>query len=251
MAGEDDMIYFESEDEKWMMGDFDIDLDVDLGRPIDFEGEESAVNQDDSGFQDADSSGGVDPRKGPPSVPAPGASASAQRNGIVSVSGHNNPAQRLGGSNLANSTSTGVNPSRPANDINSNGNGNNGNGNKELNFPNVRSGGNGTSIGNGNNRGQPPNGSTGTGNGNGGKVNPSNSTSTVQSSGSGNSRPSAGGFSFPPGVVRVIFLSLSQFLGRKADETNRTLPAAGRDPCLSIIQPAITTIRTRTRISPG
>jgi hypothetical protein len=206
MAGEDDMVFFGSEDEKWMMGDFDMDLDVDLGRPIDFEGDESVINQGDSGFQDAHCSGTVDPRKGTPSVAGPAASASVQRDGIVSTSVHNgNAAQRLGGSNPADSTSTGVVDS-------------NSNGNKEVNFqplPNVRPGGNGTSIGNGNNR----NGSTGTrngngSNGNGGRTNLSNSTSTVQPSGSGNSRPSAGGFSFPPGVVRVIFLSSSPTASR-------------------------------------
>ena len=226
MAGEDDMSYFESEDERWMMGDFDIDLDVDLGRPIDFEGEESVANPDDSGFQSAD------PRKGTPSVPGPTTSASAQLNGTVSghnnninnaglnssTSGNGNSGQRFGGSNVANATSTGVaSLSRP-----SNGNGNHGNGNKESNFqplPNVRSGGNGTSNGNGGNRGQPVNSSTGNGNGNngnGGRSNLSNSTSNVQPSGSGNNRPSAGGFTFPPGVVSGI--SFLQFLGRQADE---------------------------------
>ena len=209
---EDDMAFFGSEDEKWMMGDFDIDLDVDLGRPINFGADESATNQDDSGFQDTNSSGNVDPRKGTPSVTGPAASASAPRNDTVSVSGHNNSlantglgpstngsttsAQRSGGFDLGNSTSMGVNPNG------------NGSGNKEVSFqplPNVRSGGNGTSIGNGNNRGQPLNGSNGSGNGNygsGGKPNASNST--VQPSGSGNTRPSAGGFSFPPGTVRAI-----------------------------------------------
>jgi len=220
MAGEDDMTFFESEDEKWMMGDFDIDLDVDLGRPIDFEADESVANQDDSGFLDADSSGNADTRKGTPSrVSGPAASASAQRNGTVSVSGHNNnkannsglgsstngnsnSAQRSGGSNPVGSTSTGVNP---------NGDGKNGNGNKEVRFqplPNVHPGGNGTSNGNGNNRGQLQNGSNGNGsngNGGGGRTNLSNSTSTVQPSGSGNGRPSAGGFSFPPSVVRCAF----------------------------------------------
>ena len=217
MAGED-MTFFESEDEKWMMGDFDIDLDVDLGRPIDFEADESAANRDDSGFLDADSSGNVDTRKGTPSGPV--SSVSAQRNPAVSVSGHNNnnvtnsglgsstngnnnSAQRSGGSNPVRPTSsTGVNP---------NGNDNNGSGNKEVSFqplPNVRPGGNGTSNGNGNNRGQPLNGSNGNGNngnGGGGRTNLSNSTSAVQPSGSGNGRPSAGGFSFPPGVVRCVF----------------------------------------------
>lgn len=170
MAGEDDMTFFDSEDEKWMMGDFDIELDVDLGRPIDFGADESAANQqDDSGFLDASSSGDVDPRKGTPAAPTP---APAQRNDNSSSLG---PAQRSGGSNLVTSTSTGVDP--------------NGNGNKEVSFqplPNVRSSGNGIS------------------NGNGGKVNPSNSTSTVRPSDSSNGKPSAGGFSFPPGVVRCI-----------------------------------------------
>lgn len=213
MAGEDEMAFFESEDEKWMMGDFDIDLDVDLGRPIDFEVDESVANQDDSGFLDANSSGTVDPRKRT-SVSGPGASGSAQRNGSVSgnnnvsnragfdssMNGNNNPAHRPGASNLVNSTSTGVNP--------------NGNGSKEVSFqplPNVRSSGNGTSNGNGNNRGQMPNGPNGNGggnNGNGGKTNLSNPTPAVQPSGSGNSRPSAGGFSFPSGVVCVVFLYL-------------------------------------------
>ena len=221
MAGEDDMAFFESEDERWMMGDFDIDLDVDLGRPIDFEGDGSVANPDDSGFQDANSSGNV------PSVQ--GSTTSVQRNGAVS--GHNNNAgnaglnsstngngnsgQRLGGSNLANPTSTGAtNPSRPPNGFNSNGNGNHGNGNKGSNLqslPNMCSGGNGTSIGNGNNRSQPlngSNGSTGTGNNeNGGRMNLSDSTSSVQPSGSGN-RPSAGGFTFPPGVVSLVSPSL-------------------------------------------
>ena len=198
------MSFFESEDEKWMMGDFDIDLDVDLGRPIDFEADESVTNQDDSGFLDGNSSGNVDPRKGTSGLVA---SASAQRSGTVSVpgnnnnlgnsglgsstNGNNNSARRSGGSNLINSTSTGAS---------SNGNNNNDNGNKEVSFqpgPNVRFGGNG----NGNNRGQPPNGSNG--NGNDGRPN-----STAQPSGSGNGRPSAGGFSFPPGIVRVIVFSL-------------------------------------------
>lgn len=193
MGGEDDVTFFESEDETWMMGDFDIDLDVDLGRPIDFEGDESVANQDESGFQNADSSGNVDPRKGTPSVSGPTPSASAQRNGAVSVSGHNNnvhntglnpptngntnSGQRLGGSNPANPTSTGL--------VNSNGNGNHGNGNKEPNFqplPNVRSGSNG----------------------NGGRTNLLNSTSNAQPS---SNRPSAGGFTFPPGIVSVILLS--------------------------------------------
>ena len=222
MAGEDDMTFFASEDEKWMMGDFDIDLDVDLGRPIDFEADESATNQDDSGFMDVNSSENLDARKGTPSVSGPVASASVQRNATASLSGHNNNsvngsglgsstngnnnfAQRSGGPNPVDSTSTGVNPR---------GNGNNGSGNKAVSFQplqNVRPGGNGTSNGNGNNRGQPPNGLNGNGNGNngngggGGRTNPSNSTSTVQPTGSGNGRPSAGGFSFPPGAVRYVF----------------------------------------------
>ena len=185
-AGEDDMSFFESEDDKWMMGDFDIDLDVDLGRPIDFEADESVTNQDDSGFLDAKFSGNVEPRKGT-------TSASAQRNDGVSVSGHNsNSVQRPGGSDSI--ALTGVNP--------------NGNGKKEVSFqplPNVRSSGNAPSNGNGNNRVQRPSGP----NGNGGRANLPNSTSTVQPSSSGNSRPSAGGFSFPPGTVRVAFCVLS------------------------------------------
>jgi len=215
MVGEDEFAFFGSEDEKWMMGDFD--LDVDLGRPIDFE-EGLAVNQDDSGFQDAKSSGNADPRKENQTVPGSNVSAPAQRTVTFSVpgrnnntdttglgsstNGDNNSAQRSGGFSLIDPASKGVvNPSRPANDLSSNGN--HGNGNKELNpqpLPNVRSGGNGTSIGNGNNRGQPLNGSTGNG-----RTNPSNSTSTIQPSGSGNNRPSAGGFTFSPGVVRVVF----------------------------------------------
>ena len=180
MAGEDDMVFFGSEDEKWMMGDFDMDLDVDLGRPIDFEGDESVINQDDSGFQDAHCSGTVDPRKGTPSVADPAASASVQRDGTVSTSVHNgNTVQRLGGPNPADSASAGVVDSNVVN---------------PRPLSNMHPGGNGTSIGN-------RNGS----NGNGGRTNLSNSTSTVQPSGSGNGRPSAGGFSFPPGVVRVFF----------------------------------------------
>ena len=179
MAGEDDMSFFESEDEKWMMGDFEIDLDIDLGRPIDFEADESATNQqEDSGFLDADAPGNVDPRKGTPS-------ASGQRKGAgsgpgsghdsnVNTDGNGGSAQRSAGSNLVNSTSVGANP--------------NGNGGKEVRFhplPNVHS------SGNGNNRGQPPHGSNGNGsNGSGGRT---------------SGRPSAGGFSFPPGVVRRIF----------------------------------------------
>ena len=217
MAGEDDFAFFGSEDEKWMMGDFD--LDVDLGRPIDFEGEGLATDQDDSGFQDAKSSGNAELLKGTSSGPGPNVSAPAQRtvtfsvpgrnnntdntNLGSSVNGDNNSAQRSGGFNLADPASKGVvNLSRPANDPDPNGN----HGNKELNpqsLPNVRSGGNGTSIGNGNNRGQPLNGSTG--NGNGGRTNLSSSTSNVQPSSSGNNRPSAGGFAFTPGIVRVYF----------------------------------------------
>ena len=188
MAGEDDMSFFESEDEKWMMGDFDIDLDVDLGRPIDFEADESATNQqDDSGFLDVDTSGNVGPRKGTPSASVPVTSASGQRNRVgsgssrdnnVNTDGNSGSAQRSGGSNPVNSTSVGVNP--------------NGNGGKEVRFhplPNVHP------SGNGNNRGQPPNGSGGNGsNGSGGRT---------------NGRPSAGGFSFPPaGVVRHISFSV-------------------------------------------
>jgi hypothetical protein len=202
MAGEDDMSFFESEDEKWMMGEFDLDLDVDLGRPIDFEAEESITNHDDSGFQEAKlSSGNLDPRKGTLYVSGPGASASGRQDGTVTVPGHisntglgsstngnDNSAQRSGGSNLGNPTSVGV--------ANPNGNGNNTNGKKEVSFqplPNVRF------SGNGNARGQPSHGSTG----NEGRTNSPNSTSSVQPSGSGNIRPSAGGFSFPPGVVRI------------------------------------------------
>jgi len=211
MAGEDDLAFFGYEDEKWMMGDFEIDLDVDMGRPIDFEGEGLTADQDDSGFQDGNSSGNADPQKGTPSVPGTTVSTYAQRTVAGSVpvrnnstnttglgsstNGDSNSAQRSGGFNLTDPTSKGVaNPSRPANDLN----GNHGNGNKELShqpLPNVRSGGNNTSIGNGNNRGQLLNGSTG--NGNGGRTNPP---------GSGNNRPSAGGFTFAPGVVRAIFL---------------------------------------------
>lgn len=188
MAGEDDMSFFASEDEKWMMGDFEIDLDIDLGRPIDFEADESATNQqDDSGFLDADTLGNVDPRKGTPSASGPVTSASGPRNRAGSGPGHDNnvntngnsgSAQRSGGPNPVNSASVGVNP--------------NGNGSKEVRFhplPNVHPGGNG------NNRVQPPNGSNGNGsNGSGGRTN--------------GGRPSAGGFSFPPpGVVRHIFFS--------------------------------------------
>jgi len=185
------MTFFESDDEKWMTGDFDLDLDVDLGRPIDFEADESVTNQDDSGFQDANSSGNAGQRKGTPSISGPAASASVQRSGAPPVPGHNNNVNNIrlgcstngnsvrgsGGSHLANSTSTGINPD---------GNGGNGNGNKGVSFqplPNVRS-----SV-----------------NGNGGKTNSSNSTSSVQPSGSGDGKPSPGGFSFPPGVVRVYF----------------------------------------------
>ena len=184
MAGEDDMSFFESEDEKWMMGDFEIDLDIDLGRPIDFEADESATNQhEDSGFLDADAPGNVDPRKETPSASGPVTSASDQRKragsgsghgGNVNTNGNSGSAQRSGGPNLVNSTPAGANP--------------NGNGSKEVRFhplPNVHSSGNGS------NRGQPPHGSNGNG-----------------SSGSGgrtSGRPSAGGFSFPPGVVRHIF----------------------------------------------
>lgn len=224
MAGVDDMAFFESEDDKWMMGDFDIDLDVDMGRPIDFEADESVTNQDDSGFQDANSnsSGNVDPRKATPSVSGPGASASAQRDGAAPVSGHSNagngglgfstnggsnPARGSGGSNPANTTSTGA--AKP-----------NGNGGKEVSFqlpPNPRL------NGNGNNRGQQFNGPIGTGTGNngnlGGRMGQSSSTSTVQHSSSTNSRPSAGGFSFPPGVVRVFFYAT---LERDANETDRS-----------------------------
>ena len=282
MAGEDDFAFFGSEDERWMMGDFD--LDVDLGRPIDFE-EGLAANQDDSGFQDAKSSGNADPQKGTSSVPGPNVSAPAQRTVTFSVpgrndntentnvgssaNGDNSSAQRSGGFNLGDPASKGVgNPNRPANDLNPNNN--HGNGNKELipqPLPNVR---NGTSIGNGNNRGQPLNGTTG--NGNGGRTNLSNPTANVQSSGSGNNRPSAGGFGFPPGVVRVIFLtSLSDLRGLTnrsplissaltasfrrdcRGETNRTLLEADRDPCLPTMPAAIIRIRTSilTRISLG
>jgi hypothetical protein len=197
MAGEDDISFFESEDERWMMGDFDLDLDVDLGRPIDFEADESITNHDDSGFQDANlSSGNLDPQKGTLSV-SDGTAAvpgHTSNTGLGSPkNGNDNSAQRSGGSNLGNPTSVGVaNPS---------GRGNNANGKKEVSFqplPNVRF------SGNGNARGQPSNGSTGNGNnGNGGRTNSPNSTSSVQPSGSGNIRPSAGGFSFPPSVVRI------------------------------------------------
>ena len=225
MAGEDDITFFESEDERWMMGDFDVDLEVDLGRPIDFEADESVTNHDDSGFQEANnSSGNMDPRKATSSVSGPGASGSGQRDGAVSVSGHNagdgntglgsstnrnsNSGQRPGGTTLAKPTSAGV--------VNPNANRNNGNGKKEVSFqplPNVRS------SGNGNNRGQPLNGPTGPGtgtgnrnanNGNGNRTNLSSSTSEVQPSGSGNSRPSAGGFTFPPGPVRTIPLAVDE-----------------------------------------
>ena len=274
MAGEDDF-GFGFEDEKWMMGEFD--LDVDLGRPIDFEGEGLATDQDDSGFQDAKSSGNADPRKETPSGPGLDVSAPAQRTVTFSVPGRNNDvgntglgasvngdnssAQRSGGFNLADPTSKGVvNPSRPANDLNPNGNHNNGN--KELNLRS--SGGNGTSIGNGNNRGQPLNGSIG--HGNGGRTNLSNPISNVQPSGSGNNRPSAGGFTFPPSIVRVI--SLSSLYAHKADEpnpldlfrpdrvvfcrhyrgeTNRTLLEADLDLCPPTMPPpAIIRITTRT-----
>jgi len=284
MAGEDDFAFFGSEDEKWMMGDFD--LDVDLGRPIDFEGEGLTTDQDDSGFQDAKSSGNADPQKGASSVPGPNVSASAQRTVTFSVpgrnnnadnsslgssvNGDNNSAQRSGGFNLADPASKGVvNPSRPANELNQNGN----HVNKETNqrpLANVRSGGNGTSIGNGNNRGQPLNGSTGSGNG--GRTNLPNSTSNVQPSGSGNNRPSAGGFTFPPGVVRVIFLSSLYahkanepialdllrpdhvaFCGHHCGETNRTVLEADRVLCLPTMPPARIRIRPPiiTRISLG
>lgn len=222
MIGDDDMAYFESEDDRWMLGDFEIDLDVDLGRPINFEGEESVANQDDSGFQDANCLTNVDPRKGDPPVLGP--VAPAQRSAAVSVpadnnnaglgpsaNGDSNPAQRSGGSNPANPTSKGVtNPNRPANDTNQNGNGNHGNSNSFQPLPNVRSGGNGTTFENGINRGHLVNGSTGTGNGNGngGRTNLSNSTSSAQTTGSGNNRPSAGGFTFAPGIVRVVLFSL-------------------------------------------
>ena len=243
MAGEDDMAFFESEDEKWMMGDFDIDLDVDLGRPIDFEADESATNQDDSGFMDANSSGNPDARKGTPSVPGPVASASAQRNAAASnrnnnvngpglgssTNGNNNLAQRSGASKPVDSTSTSVNPK---------GNGNNGGGNKAVSFQplsNVRPGGNGTSNGNGNNRGQPPNGPNGNGNGNGGggaRTSLPNPTSTVQPSGSGNGRPSAGGFSFPPGAVRRV---LDLYVRDRNDNQNQSGIGSKR-PAESMLQ---------------
>ena len=272
MAGEDDF-GFGSEDEKWMMGEFD--LDVDLGRPINFE-EGLTVDQDDSGFQDAKLSGNADSRKGASSVPGPNVPVPAQRTVTFSVpgrdndtdntalgsstNGDNNSAQRSGGFNLVDPASKGVaNTNRPANDLNPNGN--DGSSNKELNpqpIPNMRSSGNGNSIGNGNNRGQPLNGSTGNG-----RTNPSNSTSTVQSSGSGNNRPSAGGFTFSPGVVRVIFLS--SLYAHKANEpivlissaltalrscrhcrgeTNRTLLEAGRDLSLLTMAPSMIRITT-------
>lgn len=189
MAGEDDMTFFESEDDRWMMGDFDIDLDVDLGRPIDFEVD--VTNHDDSGFQDGEtSSGNVDPGKRTPpvsgSVSGLGRNESAGMNGLGSST---NRSGNSGGSNLVNSASAGI--------VNQNGNGNNDRGKKEVGFqplPNVRF------SGNGNDRGQPFNGSTG----NGGGATPSNTTSNAQPPGAGNSRPSAGGFSFPSGVVRDI-----------------------------------------------
>ena len=203
MVEEDDATFFESEDERWMMGDFDIDLDVDLGRPIEFEADESVTNHDDSGFQEANiSSGNGDPRRGIPTGSGPG--VSAQRNGTVSVSGLNenvgttglgsstNRNNNLGRPNLVNPTSTGA--------TNQNGNGKNDNGNKEVGLRTVRF------SGDGNDRGQRSNAGLPVGGGNGGRTTPSNATSSVQPSGSGNGRPSAGGFSFPPGVVRVTFL---------------------------------------------
>lgn len=178
MAGEDDMTFFESEEEGWMMGDFDIDLDVDLGRPIDLEVDESVRNHYESRFQDANgSSGNVDPRKGT-SVSGPSASVSAQPDGPVSVSGNNNDDD------------------------------------KEVRFQpllNMRL------SGSGNDRGQPLNGLIGNGdrkNGNGGKPTRSSTTPSVQASGSDNSRPSAGGFSFPPGAVRAMS---SRVLGCEVD----------------------------------
>lgn len=189
MAGEDDIAFFESEDERWMMGDFDVDLDVDLGRPIDFEADESVTNHDDSGFQDANTSlGNVDPQKGTPSVSGP-----SEKVGNTGLGSSTNRDSSLGGSNLADSTSTGV--------VNRNGGGNNDNENKEAGFQSLRKV---RFSGNGNDRGQASTGSTGNGSRNNGKTIPSNTTSSVQPSGSGNSRPSAGGFSFPPGTVRVI-----------------------------------------------
>lgn len=196
MAGDDDIAFFGSEDERWMMGEFDIDLDVDLGRPIDFEVEESVTNPDDSGFQDVNtSSGNADPRKGTPSV------SGTSRNedvGHTELGSSTNRNSYSGGSNIDSSTSTGI--------VNQSGGGGN---EKEVGFqpvPTVRfSGGSGTD------RGQSSNGSTGSGNknnGGGGRTAPSNTTSSVQPSGSGNGRPSAGGFSFPPGVVRVISSSV-------------------------------------------
>jgi len=91
----------------------------------------------------------------------------------------------LGGSNIVNSTSTGV--------VNPKGNSNGGGDSRDVGFqplPGVRFGGN--------DRGQPFNGTTGNGNGNNGD----GGRTTLQPSGSGNSRPSAGGFSFPPSVNR-------------------------------------------------
>ena len=200
MAGEDDMTFFESEDERWMMGDFDIDPDVDLGRPIEFEADGSVTNHDDSGFQDANtSSGNADPRKGTAPVSGPIACSSA-----VSTSGCNgevgdpglgsstNKDSNSGGPNLVNSTSKGV--------ANQNGNGNNHDkDNKGVGFQPVR---NVRFNDNGNDRGQPSNGSTGNGHRNNGNGGITSMTPGAQPSGSGNSRPSAGGFSFPPGVVR-------------------------------------------------
>ena len=227
MAGEDDMTFFESEDDKWMMGDFDIDLDVDVGRPINFEADESAANQDDSGFLEANLSGNVDPRNGTPSVSDPTASAFGHNNNNSglrsSINGNNSSAQRPGGSNPVNSTSAGVNP--------------NGNGNKAVRFqplPHVRSNiNNGTSGGNGNNRGQLPGGS----NGNGGRTNSPNSTSTAQPSGSGNSRPSAGGFSFPPGLVRVTFLLRCSFVRELKDhDQNQSSGIGSKRPAEAMLQ---------------
>jgi hypothetical protein len=207
MAGEDDVTFFESEDERWMTGEFDIDLDVDLGRPIDFEADESVTNHDVSGFQEANTCpGSVDPRKRISTVPGPGASASVQRNGTVSISisGLN---EDISTSGLGSSTNRNSSNSGGATDLK--GNGNNQNDNKEVGFqpvPNVRL------SGNGNDRGQQFKGSAG--GGNGGRTTPSNTTSSVQPSGSGNGRPSAGGFSFPPGVVRVDSFEIS---GTKVD----------------------------------
>ena len=196
MAGEDDMTFFESEDERWMMGDFDIDLDVDLGRPIEFEADESVTNHDDSGFQEANTSG--DPRKGISTISGPG--ASAQRNGTVSVSGLNENigAAGLGSSTNRNDNSGGSNLVNPTSNQNGDGNKHSDVGLQPLRT--VRF------SGNGNDRGQPSNGPLVSGGGNGGKTTPSNTTSSVQPSGSGNGRPSAGGFSFPPGAVCVKFL---------------------------------------------